>query len=171
MNISESDYQAVGQLLGRKPRGLQEIAVRDRETNPVVIRVAPLVDDKPFPTLFWLVDKRLSYALDQLEAGGFIAQLQTRVDESEDYQARLVDDHQAYIRLRQSYISDAERLRVETLGFSKVFEQRGIGGIADFGRIRCLHTYYAAHLVRANLVGELVDKHWRSSGVVFPHLT
>lgn len=170
MSVTENDYRVVNELLGREPRGLKEISVRDRQSLPVVIRVAPLVDDKPFPTLFWLVDKRLNYALDQLEAGGFITQLQDRLDADAQSQKRLAADHQAYIDLRLSHIDDDESLILEKLGFAEVLKQRGIGGIADFGRIRCLHTYYAAHLVSSNLIGEWVDEYWRQQEIVFTHL-
>jgi len=36
-------------------------------------------------------------------------------------------------------------------------EERGIGGIAESTRIRCLHTWYAAHLVEPNTIGALID--------------
>ena len=46
-------------LLGRAPRGLQEVSVLSPQDDPMVIRVASLVDRKPFPTMFWLIDKDL----------------------------------------------------------------------------------------------------------------
>ena len=42
----------------------------------------------------------------------------------------------------------------------EVLQARGVGGIADFTRIRCLHTWYAAHLVVPNTIGRLLDEHW-----------
>ena len=35
--------------------------------------------------------------------------------------------------------------------------QRGIGGISEPDRIRCLHTWYAAHLVVPNGIGDIVE--------------
>jgi uncharacterized protein len=170
MRFTENDLQLIQALLGREPRGLEEVAVRDKDGVPMVVRVSPLVNDKPFPTLFWLIDKRLNYAIDQVEAGGLIAQLQAQVDQSKDLQARMEIDHRAHIELRQSYISDTLSAQIEALGYSQVFTTRGIGGIADFQRIRCLHTYYAAHLVNPNTVGKLLDHYWRQVQVTFPHL-
>ena len=43
-------------------------------------------------------------------------------------------------------------------GMDAAVSERGIGGIADPDRIRCLHTWYAAHLVNANAIGELIDR-------------
>ena len=165
--LSDDDFQQVAELLGREPRGLQAIPVRRPDGSPAVLQVASLVDSKPFPTLYWLVDKTINYGVDRLEAGGFIAELQARVDLSEAYKARLVRDHQAYIARRQSFMSEKDKQEVARLGFTEPLEKRGIGGIENFNRIRCLHTYYAAHLVEPNLVGEWMDQHWAEQGFHF----
>ena len=158
--ISEQDRVAVAQLLGREPRGLEDIPVRGADGAPQVIRVASLVDDKPFPTLFWLVDPALNYRIDGEEASGLIARLQARIDADDALQTAMADDHRRHIALRESYMDAQLRVRIDELGFSTVFADKGIGGIADFTRIRCLHTWYAAHLVASNTVGRLLDAHW-----------
>ena len=148
-------------MLGREPRGLEEIAVSDSHGSPVVIRVASLVDEKPFPTLFWLIDKRLCYRIDQVEAAGLILQLQKRIDEDPQLRCSMAADHNAHIELRNGYLSPAIKTRLEALSFYGVLQQKGIGGIADFSRIRCLHTWYAAHLVVPNTVGAMLEQYWR----------
>jgi hypothetical protein len=161
----------VAALLGREPRGLEEVAVSSAAGEPMVIRVASLVDDKPFPTLFWLVDAALSYRIDQVEAGGLIKRFQALIDKDHSLQQRMARDHAAHIALRASYIDDQTRARLEELGFAQVLAERGIGGIADFSRIRCLHTWYAAHLVVPNVVGTLLDEWWRDpAALVLPDL-
>jgi len=151
----------VAEQLGREPRGLEEIAVADKDGNPRVIRVASLVDDTPFPTLFWLVDSELNYRIDQAEAGGLIKTLQRRIDADPRLQRRMRADHEAHIVLRESYISAEMGQRLQALGFGDVLKNKGIGGIADHSRIRCLHTWYAAHLVVPNTIGELLDQWWQ----------
>ena len=160
MSISAEQTSLVAQLLGRQPRGLEDIAVARDDGQPMVIRVASLVDNKPFPTLFWLLDPDLCYRIDQVEAVGLIKQLQARIDNSEPLQAQMRADHAAHIALREQYMSPAIRQGLAELGYSEVFYTKGIGGIADFTRIRCLHTWYAAHLVNPNTVGRLLDEHW-----------
>ena len=150
-------------MLGREPRGLEEIAVSDSTGSPVVIRVASLVEEKPFPTLFWLIDKRLCYRIDQVEAAGLILQLQKQIDEDPELRRSMAADHDAHIGLRDSYLSPAIKSRLKALNFDGVLQQKGIGGIADFSRIRCLHTWYAAHLVVPNTVGRMLDQYWRDS--------
>ena len=167
--VNASTYQQVEALLGRPPRGLRSVPVISDTGEPVVIQVASIVDNKPFPTLFWLVDKRLNYAIDQLEAQGMIACFQEVIDNDESLQQALVVDHQAYIELRANVMTASERTALHVQGFGKVLSKRGIGGIANFTRIRCLHTYYAAHLVLPNTVGQLLDQYWLEKGMVFEH--
>lgn len=150
----------VAELLGREPRGLEAIEVVDAQGHPSVIRVASLVDDKPFPTMFWLVDKALSYQIDQLEAGGLIATLQAEIDASEDLQAAMVADHHEFIQLRDANMTQEIKARLVERNYYEALQKRGIGGIANFVRIRCLHTYYASHLVRANTIGRWLDKEY-----------
>lgn len=166
MIVTSEQRARVAALLGREPRGLEEIMVTAGDGGPAVIRVRSLVDDKPFPTLFWLVDPVLSYRIDQAEAGGQIGRFQSLIDADPGLLRRLQADHLAHIALRDSYISGDCRARLDQLGFGEVLASRGIGGIADFGRIRCLHTWYAAHLVVPNTVGGMLDSWWREREIV-----
>ncbi|MDG2046498.1 MAG: DUF501 domain-containing protein [Halioglobus sp.] len=161
MTLAPSIVNQVAVLLGRAPRGLEDIAVAGPAGEPVVIRVASLVEDKPFPTLFWLVDPVLCYRIDQLEAGGLIKQFQQRVDLESNLQRGMRHDHEAYIALRDSFMRPAIRQRLDSLGFGQALVERGVGGIADFTRVRCLHTWYGAHLVKPNTVGTMLDTWWR----------
>jgi uncharacterized protein len=161
LSITPEVRARVAALLGREPRGLEAIAVAAPDGSPMVIRVASLVDDTPFPTLFWLVDAQLSYRIDQLEAGGLIGQFQRRIDNDPGLQQAMQEDHRAHIQLRDHYLSPVLRQRIQTLGFAGVLAGKGIGGIADSSRIRCLHTWYAAHLVVPNTVGRMLDHYWK----------
>ncbi len=160
--LCDNVIKQISQLLGREPRGLEDIAVRTPSGEPVVIRVASLVDSAPFPNLFWLVDPVTVYRIDRDEAGGLIQRLQKIVDADTGLQTSLIDDHRAHITLRNRYMSGAVKEKLRSLNFYQVLQERGIGGIADFGRIRCLHTWYAAHLVVPNTIGHLLEAQWRS---------
>ena len=162
--ISETQRQRVNELLGREARGLRAIPVKDANGQPRVIQVASLVAGKPFPTLFWLVDPDLNYRIDQMEAAGLIAQLQARIDDDPELQARMREDHRAHVALRNSLMSEEEREQLQTLDYYDSLQTRGIGGIENPCRIRCLHTWYAAHLVVSNTVGELIDGYLAGAG-------
>ncbi len=160
--VTPEEHARVSELLGREARGLRAIPVRDANHEPIVIRVASLVDDKPFPTLFWLVDPSLNYRIDRLEAGGIIAEWQARIDAEAALRESMAEDHAAHIALRNSLMTEADRARLQSLGFYDALQQRGIGGIEKPDRIRCLHTWYAAHLIAPNTVGRLIDDYWAS---------
>ena len=162
MSVSPQMFQRVEQLLGRTPRGLEDVPVTTCAGEPMVIRVASLVEDKPFPTLFWLVAPDLGLRIDREEAGGLIARMQAQIDASPALQASMREDHRRHMALRDSSLSTADRQRLQELGFGMVLAQNAIGGLGDYGRTRCLHTWYAAHLVEPNTVGRLLDDYWAS---------
>ena len=161
--MDENLLKIVEERLGRPPRGLREIAVVDSDGLPMVIRVASLVDTKPFPTLYWLIDPALCLRIDRAEAAGLIANLQHRIDAEPTLREGMRRDHQAHIALRESYLMPNDIDQLRSRGLWPALAERGIGGIADFSRIRCLHTWYAAHLVVPNTVGRLLDDYWAMS--------
>ena len=159
-SIDANTVAQVAALLGREPRGLEVVEAVDAKGQPSVIRVASLVDDKPFPTMFWLVDKTLNYKIDQLEAGGLIAKMQLEIDASEALQASMIADHQQFIQLRDTNMSAEIKARLVEQNYYDALQKRGIGGIANFIRIRCLHTYYASHYVVPNTIGRWLDSEY-----------
>lgn len=154
------DLAFIRRRLGREPRGLRAVAYRNALGQPGVVRVASVVDGKPFPTLFWLLDPELCLRIDREEASGLIASLQARVNADTQLLERMSRDHRSHIRLRDSYLEAGERHQLHYRGHMAALTARGIGGIADFQRIRCLHTWYAAHLVVPNTIGALLDEQW-----------
>ena len=156
--LTADQRASVAILLGREPRGLRAIPVEDSHGEPLVIRVASVVDDRPFPTLYWLVGAELCLRIDRLEAAGWIARLQDRVYASTTLQQAMHDDHAWHREERLRFLSDAERQLLSEKGMQAALDERGIGGISEPTRIRCLHTWYAAHLVTPNTIGQLVDE-------------
>lgn len=159
-DLDEQKRAVVEERLGRPPRGLRAIAVADASGQPMVIRVASLVDAKPFPTLYWLIDPQLCLRIDRDEAVGTIAALQAVVDADQGLRVAMREDHCRHIAHRESFLTADEREVLTSRGQWRALAERGIGGIADFSRIRCLHTWYAAHLVEPNTVGRLLEARW-----------
>ena len=157
MRPGAQEQAVVSALLGREARGLAAIERRGADGEPIVIRVASIVDDKPFPTLYWLVGAELCHRIDQLEAGGLIARLQARIDNDMSSRAMLAIDHLRYARAREHYMSPGERAMLAQRGWLESLQCRGIGGVADSARIRCLHMFYAAHLLQPNTIGRWLD--------------
>ena len=166
--ISATTLVEIQQRLGRPPRGLEAVALYGPDGGPMVIRVASLVEGKPFPNLFWLIDPALVYRIDCDEAGGLIQRLQKRVDACHELREAMVADHRAFIELRNRYMNPSIKKQLDELLYFALLQQRGIGGIADFSRVRCLHTWYAAHLIVPNSIGRLLHEYWAEIDSVKP---
>ena len=95
------DLVAVATRLGRPPRCEFEVAVRDADGAPVVIRNAPfLTDGRPMPTRYWLVDPGLRDAVSRLESAGGVNEAETAVDPD-----ALADAHARYAAERDACIN------------------------------------------------------------------
>ena len=151
-------YDFVTEQLGREPRGFCDVSAFNEKGQPAVIRVSSVVDGKPFPTLFWLIDAEISLEIDRLEAAGWIAELQKMVNESSAIKLQMKQAHEAHNKLRDRFLGEEERMLLNARGMMSALSDRGIGGIQEPDRIRCLHTWYAAHMVERNCVGGAVDQ-------------
>ena len=155
-SIPLSDRNVIAAQIGRRPRGLAGIPVRCSYGYPQVIRVRPLVDRKPFPTLFWLTCPYVVKEVDRLEADGWIARLERRMAENEELRAGMARAHERYIEDRVASLSDDERRAIESRGQASSLLDRGIGGIADRARLKCLHLHVAHDLADENPIGRIV---------------
>lgn len=125
------DVEAVSALLGRRPSAAFEVAVRDRDGSPVVIRNAAITDDgTPMPTLYYLVDRELVRRVGTLEAAGGVKRAEAEVGLEE-----ITAIHRRYAAERDAEIPD------DCSG------PRPSGGVGGTRRgLKCLHAHYAYHL-------------------------
>ncbi len=126
-----NDLMQVAELLGRKPEGDFEVAVRDVHGEPLVLRNAPLMHNgRPMPTLYWLAGKKALREVSRLEAGGGVRAAEADVDAVE-----LAATHARYAAERDA------RLPRDYGG------PRPSGGVAGTRQgVKCLHAHYAYHL-------------------------
>lgn len=157
---SDAQLDIITQQLGRTPRGLQAVSAEDRHGTPLALRVAPLVEGKPFPTLYWLCSRELTIALSHLEAEGVIKRLEAHLKDNEALREAYRQSHEAYVQRRWAVMTPQERDEIERLGFTKALTERGVGGISNWQQIRCLHTQYAHHISDHNAIGAWVDEHY-----------
>ncbi|MEA3238756.1 MAG: DUF501 domain-containing protein [Candidatus Bipolaricaulota bacterium] len=156
--VSLKDTKIIARQLGRPPRGLVAISKRCVHGYPQVVTVYPLLDGKPFPTLYWLTCPFLSRVIASLEADGMIGRLEEEVRRDPNLAARLARAHRSYIEERMRLLSRDDIAFLEENAMLHALLERGIGGIADFTRIKCLHLHVAHALVRENPIGEAVLK-------------
>lgn len=150
------DRKIVGQQIGRSPRGQFVVSVRCSYGYPQVIRVHPVVQGKPFPTLFWLTCPFLSNEIDHLEAGGWVKRLEARMIAESDLRAAMQSAHQRYCRQRDRLLSPGEIATLEADGTMVGLSERGIGGLSDWDRLKCLHLQVAHELGDENAIGRIV---------------
>jgi len=161
-----SQLALIEQQLGRSPRGLKAVAAVSNSGIPLALKMHPLVDDKPFPTLYWLCAKDLHKAINQLETSGLVKQLEQKLKDEPEWMAAYQANHHAYVAERWANCSSAEREQLQTLGFAPLFESYGIGGLRDWQQIRCLHMHYAHHLCGDNVIGQYLDEHYELNELV-----
>ena len=155
-SLSLKDEQVIAKQLGRKPRGLHGIEQRCPYGYPQVVRVYPLVAGKPFPTLFWLTCSFLTKQIDHLEAEGWIKYLQALLETDSSLAVAFREAHLSYITERNRLLSPEDRATLEEAGMLKDLLEKGIGGTADFEKVKCLHLHVAHALARDNPIGDRV---------------
>jgi len=149
--------ELIEKQLGRKPRGLAGVAVATDTGVPLVLQMQSLVEDQPFPTLFWLCSKDLYQAIAEIETSGWVKQIEAELEADDDLRTAFLANQQAYVDLRWKLMRDEDRQRIDELGFTDLFNQYGIGGIRHWDKVRCLHMQYAHHLADRNVIGERLD--------------
>ena len=154
---SEQQLSLIQRQLGRAPRGLVGIAHQTADGVPVVLQMRSLVDDQPFPTLYWLSSLDLHKALAEIETAGWVKQIEAELAEDPAFRAAYRQNHLDYVRQRWDAMHADDKSRIETLGFSHLFDKYGIGGIAQWDKVRCLHMQYAHHLCGENVIGQRLD--------------
>ena len=153
--LSLEDERIIAEQLGRTPRGLLAVERRCPYGYPQVVRVYPLVEGNPFPTLFWLTCPFLTKQIDRLEAQGWIKQLEELLEE-DALAAHFQKAHLSYINERTRLLSAKDRAFLQRSGTLRNLIEKGIGGTADFGRVKCLHLHVAHALARTNPIGDRV---------------
>jgi len=151
-----NDRKVVAAQIGRSPRGQFTVPVRCGYGYPQVIRVHPVVQGKPFPTLYWLTCPFLSKEIDHLEAAGWVKRLEARVIEDGELASAMQAAHRRYCLQRDQSLSSDEKAALEANGTMIGLTGRGIGGISDWDRLKCLHLHVAHGLVDENPIGRIV---------------
>jgi len=154
--VTRDDLQIIQQQIGRAPRGVIGVPTRCGYGYPVVALVYPVIDGKPFPTIHWLTCPFLRLAIDRIEARGGVGDLERRVAADGELEQALDAAHERVIRDRLALLTAEDREALERRGMISSLSERGIGGIRDRARIKCLHLHVATELASADPVGAIV---------------
>ena len=153
--VTQADIEALGQQLGRVPRGVVAIAARCVCGRPAVVQTAPRLDyGSPFPTTFYLTLPWAVYGCSALEATHYMDELNQRLAEDEQLAAAYAQAHQAYL---------AER---EKLGHVDEIAGISAGGMPT--RVKCLHALVGHSLAAGagvNPIGDIAIETMRERGL------
>jgi hypothetical protein len=137
--------------------GINRFCVYD---YPQVITNRPLIVLEPdieiFPTLYWLTCPYLNKEVAQLEADGFIAQFEQRIDEDPEFAAAVRKNHADYAARRLALIpvEVRERMGKDYPQRYQVLAETGVGGTRNPHGVKCLHAHVADYLVNGeNVIG------------------
>lgn len=150
------DRRVIAAQLRREPRGAFIVSARCSYGYPQVIRVHPVVAGKPFPTLYWLTCPFLSKEIGHLEAAGWIKTLEARMAEDDDLRIAMHEAHRRTCEQRDGLLSLEEKKSLAEAGTLIGLDGRGIGGISDWDRLKCLHLHAAHALADENPVGSII---------------
>lgn len=161
--LSEHDYKVVVNQLDREPRGVLGVPLRCSYGYPQIIANRSINYEgeaiKVFPTVFWLTCPYLKKAVSQLESGGMISEVETKIAEDPDFAAAVEQGHAEHAKLRQVLFpaNVQESLAKNYPKEFQVLKETGVGGIRARDGVKCLHAHFADYLVRGkNVIGELV---------------
>lgn len=157
----------ITECLGRTPTQLLGVAARNPEGKPAVITCHPLNRDgqkiTPFPTMYWLIDPVQSQRISDLERHGKIGQFESLIANDQTLSDSLRADHEQYAETRWALLDPAQQQQAIDTGLASTLRDKGIGGIADFTKIKCLHLHLAHHLAalsagqNGTTVGRLIE--------------
>ena len=117
------------------------------------------------PNMFWLCCPDTIRRIARLESLGLIHTLSDRLAASPDAAAQFRGSHERYMEERWGMLSSEQREYVRGRGWGAYFERGGIGGIKDWGQIKCLHLHYA-HYPASREVGEGAEGSGEEAGRV-----
>lgn len=171
--VSDVDRRCVAEDLGRQPACRFRVAWRTATGRPGVIENHPIHLDAngrpaPFPTTHWLIEPSWVAGVSRLEAAGGIAAMEAALADRASLAARVAEDHRRLIAYRLSLLSREEEDQLREAGRLAALTQRGVAGLADFTRVKCLHAWLAHHLVIGNALGPLLLEHLRKHAYADP---
>ena len=139
------DLDVVTAQLGRRVRGVVEVAHRCPCGHPDVVRTRPrLPDGTPFPTSYYLTCPRATAAVGTLESQGLMRDMSERLQADEG----LAEAHR---RAHEHYLA-----RRAELGDVPEIAGTSAGGMPD--RVKCLHVLVAHALAAGPGVTPLGDE-------------
>ncbi len=153
----EKDRKILKFQLNRKTlHPIVKVVKRCNRGFPQVVLNLPTRDGKIwFPTVFWLTCPYLHYEISRLENMGLIKYLETKIENSVWMQKEFLEDQRRCMIIKNEFFSFLKVLDPNGTFFFK----RGIGGVTNLKKVKCLHLHYAFFLgTGRGIIGDIVKK-------------
>ncbi len=140
-----SDYLVLARQLNRKPRGKITVVKRCDFGRPLVILAHFKFSHKSyFSNLFWLSCPWLVKEVSKWEAEGWVKKFQERLNKDKTFAQAFRQSQSIFYQFKERLIELESNLPEKV---KKDLLKRGIGGVSDWGKVKCLHAQYANWLV------------------------
>jgi len=158
--LTAEDINYIEETLGRVPRGILAVSSRSPDGLPVALKMKCVVDKAPFPTHFWLCHALLIEKINFLESQRLVKPMEEMIEKDQTLANAFLADQRRYQQIRNACLTEDDIAHLSGIKILDQFkEKRGIGGIENFSKIRCLHMQMAHLVSDANVIGQwLQDK-------------
>ena len=147
--LAARDRAVVAAQLGRAPHPIHRVVARCPWGRPAVVENLPYdAAGRPFPTLYWATCPSLVAAISALESEGGVRRLESLAAGDAALAASL-REAVAHERRRRRDLARRHGLHGRDEGAAL---GKGIGGVADPRRLKCLHAHAAHALARPRYV-------------------
>lgn len=135
---SPEDDRFFAFVIGRRPSGTFAVLKRCRFGHPLAFASFPVINEKPFPTIFWLTCPYLLKACGKLESALYHKYVESEIEKSEKLKKEMLET--------QSKMKELKKEFAKALGLllPKSFYEVGIGGVKNLYHVKCLHAHLAA---------------------------
>jgi len=158
--LTAEDINYIEETLGRVPRGILAVSSRSPDGLPVALKMKCVVDKAPFPTHFWLCHALLIEKINFLESQRLVKPMEEMIEKDQTLANAFLTDQKRYQQIRNACLTENDIAHLSSIKILDQFkDKRGIGGIENFSKIRCLHMQMAHLVSDANVIGQwLQDK-------------
>lgn len=151
-----NDSSVIAKQLGRFPDNYYYILKRCIFGYPQVIKCAPDIKNKPFPTLYWLTCPYINKQIDKLENKGMIRDISNIISNDNNLKKKYIEITEKYIKERIDFFYEL----FPDKKINSILENTGIGGIRNWKHelnIKCIHLHFAYYMVNSDeVVGNII---------------
>lgn len=139
---SKEDLNVLAAIMKRRPRQVLSVSKRCEHNIPMAIISSPIMNGKPFPSMFWLTCRRLIRECGWFEAKGCHRKIELYLKRDFELRKEMLESQEKFRSFRAEI---ANLLKIE-IDIPQKSADTGIAGTSCLLSVKCLHAHTAAHL-------------------------